>query len=74
MEQYSRRNSTLIHGLSEVKGEDADSLVLETVKEKMSLDISTADIDRTHRIGAAPKQSEPLLLRLYSAAAGETFM
>ena len=57
MEQYSRRNSIRIHGLPEVKGEDTDSLVIETVKEKMGLDISTADIDRTHRIGAPPKQS-----------------
>ena len=51
IEQYSRRNSIQIHGLSEVKGEDTDSLVSETVKEKKGLDISSADIDRTHRIG-----------------------
>ena len=57
MKQYSRRNSILIHGLSEVKGEYADSLVIETVKEKMGLDISTANIDRTNRIAAPPKQS-----------------
>ena len=57
MKQYSRRNSILIHGLSEVRGEYADSLVIETVKEKMALDISTANIDRTNRIVAPPKQS-----------------
>ena len=57
MERYSRRNSILIHGLPEVKGEDTDSLVIETVKEKMGSDISSAHIDRTHRIGAPPKQS-----------------
>ena len=57
MEQYSRNNSILIHGLPEEKGEDTDSLVLKTVKKKMGLDISFADVDRTHRIGASPKQS-----------------
>ena len=35
---------------------DTNSLVIETVKEKMGLHISSADIDRTHRI-ATPKQS-----------------
>ena len=62
MEQYSRRNSILIHGLPEVKGKDTDSLLIETVKEKMSLDVSIADIDRTHRIGAPPKQSSKVRL------------
>ena len=57
MEQYSILNSILIHGLPEVKGEDTESLVIETVKKKMGLDISSAYIDRTHRLGAHPKQS-----------------
>ena len=43
MEQYSRRSSILIHGLPEEKGEDTDSLVIETVKEKMGLDISSVE-------------------------------
>ena len=55
MEQYSRRNSILIHGLPEVKGEDTDSLVIETVKEKMGLDILSADIDKIYWLGAPPK-------------------
>ena len=46
----------LIQGLPEVKGEDTDFLVIETVKGKMGLDISSADIDRAHRLGAPPKQ------------------
>ena len=57
MEQYSRCNSLLIHRLPEERLEDTDSLVIETVKEKMGLNISSADIDRTHRTGAPPKQS-----------------
>ena len=57
MEQYSRRNSILTHVLPEVKGEDTDPLIVKTVKEKMGLDSSSADIDRTHQLGAPPKQS-----------------
>ena len=49
-------NSILIQGLPEVKGEDTNFLVIETVKGKMGLDISSADIDKTHRLGALPKQ------------------
>ena len=62
MEQYSRRNLILIHGLPEAKGEDTDSLVIKTVKEKMGLDISSADIDRTHQLGVPPKQSRKVRL------------
>ena len=57
MKQYSRHNSIPVHGLPEVKGEDTDSLVIETVNEKMGLDIVTVDIDRTHQSRAPLKQS-----------------
>ena len=43
--------------MSQVKGEDKKSLVFKTVREKMSLDISSVDIGRTHRIGAPAKKS-----------------
>ena len=57
MKQYSRHNSIPVYGLPEVKGEDTDSLVIETVNEKMGLDIVTVDIDRTHQSRAPLKQS-----------------
>ena len=66
MEQYSRCNSILIHGLPEEKGEDTGSLVIETVKEKMGLDISSADIDGTHKFATPPKQPG-----LYGMTTGE---
>ena len=56
-EHNSRHNSILIHVLPEVKGENTDSLVIETLKEKMGLDNSSANIDRTHQLGAPPKKS-----------------
>ena len=58
IKQYSRRNSIWIYSLPKVKGKDADSWVIETVKEKIWLDTSCADVDGTHRIGATPKKSD----------------
>ena len=52
IKQYSRHNLMLLHGLPEIKGGDTDSLVIEIMKEKMGLDISSTDIGRTHRINA----------------------
>ena len=54
MEQYSGHNLISLYGLPEEKRGGADFLLIQTVKEKMSLDISSADIDRIHRIGAPP--------------------
>ena len=49
-EQYSRRNHFLLHGLAERKRENTDNLVLETLNEKMHIDLTPLDLDRTHRI------------------------
>lgn len=52
MEQYSRRNCLLIHGLKEQE-QDGDCLnaVLDVFCNKMKLDIRPEFIDRTHRLG-----------------------
>ena len=50
---------------------------METVKEKILLDTSRADADRTHRIGLLLKNQiklDPLLLSLYGATTGEKFI
>ena len=74
LKQYSRRNPLLIHDMPKEKGQDTDHLAIKTVKEKMGLDISSGDIDRTHRIGTPPKQSgkkiDLLLVRLYGTKTG----
>ena len=50
-EQYSRCNCLLLHGTAEGKRENTDELVLETLNEKMYIDLTPADLDGTHRIG-----------------------
>ena len=37
--QYSRRNCVLFHGIKEEKGEDTDSIIINTVKEEMNIEI-----------------------------------
>ena len=56
LEQYSRRNCLLIHGLPKSKNENTDELAIDTIKEKMGEEIEKDKIDRSHRLGA-PKNS-----------------
>ncbi|XP_066995354.2 protein yellow [Anabrus simplex] len=50
-EQYSRRNCLLLHGVSECPNEDTAVKVLNTVKEKLNIELTMASIDRCHRLG-----------------------
>ncbi|KAI5708228.1 hypothetical protein M8J77_018592 [Diaphorina citri] len=50
LEQYSRRNCVLLHGVPEQAGEDCVNVVLKVFHD-MKLDIQFCHIDRTHRIG-----------------------
>ena len=54
-EQYSRRNCLLIHGIAEEKEEITDEVIINTLNEKLDLDITLRDIERTHRIGELKK-------------------
>ena len=50
-EEYSRRNCLLLHGIAEGERENTDELVLETLNEKMHIDLTPSDLDITQRIG-----------------------
>ena len=50
-EQYSRRNSLLVHSIAEEKGEITDEVIINTLNEKLDLQITLRDIDRMHQIG-----------------------
>lgn len=50
IEQYSRRNCARISGIPESTGESTDNIVLDLAKE-MKVDLSLAEIDRSHRVG-----------------------
>ena len=52
MEQYSRRNCLVIHGITEHQNENTDRLVIDTINSKLNISLSANDIDRSHRIGS----------------------
>ena len=57
-EQYSRRNCLLIHGITEGNQENTDDLALEIFREKLDIELTQRDLDRTHRIGKNDKRSK----------------
>lgn len=54
-EQYSRRNYLFLHDIAENKDENTDNLILKTVDEKINIELSSSDLDRTHRTGRKKK-------------------
>ena len=52
LEQYSRRNCVLLHGIPEQKNEDTDDLFIKTVQKHLGVAVKVRDIDRSHRVGA----------------------
>ena len=66
-EQYSCRNCLLVHRIVETDDEVTDDLVIDTISPKMNIEISLANLDRTHRIGKKqPGQNKPrpMILKL----------
>ena len=51
LEQYSRRNCLLLHGVQENENENTDDIVLKTMSEELDIEIKENDLHRTHRIG-----------------------
>ena len=65
-EQYSRRNCLLIHGIAEEKEEITDEVIINTLNEKLDLDITLWDIKRTHQIGELKKtrgKTRPIIIK-----------
>ena len=54
-EQDSRRNCLFLHDIAENKDENTDNLILKTVDEKINIELSSSDLDRTHRTGRKKK-------------------
>ena len=76
LEQYSRRNCLLIHGIKETSDEKTDILSLNIMNQKLKLNnpIQPSDLDRTHRLGK-PKQTgsdttrpRPIIVKFISYA------
>ena len=65
-EQYSRRNCPLVHGIAEEKEEITDEVIINTLNEKLYLEIKLQDLDRTHQIGEPEKtrrKTHPIIVK-----------
>lgn len=73
-EQYSRRNSVRISNMPETRDENTDSLVLK-VADVMGVDLSSRDIDRSHRIGQPGRKAHrDIIVKLTSYRARESLL
>ena len=48
LQQYSRRNCVLIHGIPEEREEITEELALDIFNNKPGLDVDLSELDRTH--------------------------
>ena len=64
--QYSRWNCLLFHGIKEEKGEDTGSIIINTVNEKMNIEILPNDLDWLHCIGNSKtkKREKPIIVKI----------
>ena len=51
LEQYSRRNYLLLHGVVETNAECTDDIIIKTCAEELGIDVKQEDLDRSHRLG-----------------------
>ena len=63
--QYSRQNCLLFHGIKEEKGEDTDTIIINTVKEEMDIEILSNHLNWSHRIGnpKTKKKERPITVK-----------
>ena len=65
-QQYSRRNCLFIHGTAEEKEEITDGVIINTLNEKLDLDITLWDIERIHLIWELKKtrwKTRPIIVK-----------
>ena len=48
LEQYSRRNCLLLHGVAEMNAECTDDIIIKTCAEELGIDVKQEDLDRSH--------------------------
>ena len=68
LQQYSRSNCFLLHGVRESEGENTNNAIMKTMKEEMDIDIHEKDLDRAHHVGN-PKvckegKSSPIIIKI----------
>ena len=69
LEQYSRRNCLLLHGVRELEGENKNDIIMKTMKEEIDIDIRQQDLDQKHRVGntkvCKEGKSRPIIIKFF---------
>ena len=63
LEQCSRRNCLLIHGVKEEKSENNNGLALLITKNDLNEEVNLTEIDSTHRFGKTSSKSRPMIVK-----------
>lgn len=64
LEQYQRRNSLRIFGISEVINEDTDQIAVDLITQKLGVQMAVSNIDRSHRVGRkVPGMTRPIIVK-----------
>lgn len=56
-ERYSRLNNLRFYGLPEEKNENVEQLVLQLIADKLKINITSSDIQSSHRVGSGEKRA-----------------
>ena len=66
LEQYSRRNYLLLHGVKKTDYKNTDDIIIKTIREEMGVEVREEDLDRTHWIGRANRsdgKARPIIIK-----------
>ena len=75
LEQYSRRNCLLLHGVKETDDESTDDITIKTLREEIGVEVREEDLDRTHRIGKGNRndgRARPIIIKFARYAVRKT--
>ena len=63
--QYSRMNCLFFSWYKKEKCEDTNNIIINTIKEKMDIEILPNDLDQLHRIGnpKTNKKERPIIVK-----------
>ena len=56
LEQYSRRNCLVLHGVNESNAENTNEIIIKTFSEELGVEIKEDDLDRSHRLGKSKRK------------------
>lgn len=67
LEQYTRRNNLRLVGIPEDPNEKIDEIVIHTLNEKLKLNLTLHDVERSHRVGKrAERATRAIIIKFAS--------